>query len=197
MRRVQTMKIPRVSVAILLVVLGVLTSSPAQALELVGADPAANSTIKSAPGAITLTLSSEIIETGSSMSVRAPSGSAVDDGSLLIDGVQALIGLAKLTESGRYTVDYQFMSTDGELLSGSYTFTFDAPAVVTTPTINPTQSPIPNESEESEESQAEATGKSSLATDIFMISLLVISLLVLIFIARSLRNTKPKRRKKK
>ncbi len=191
------MKIPRVSVAILLVVLGVLTSSPAQALELVGADPAANSTIKSAPGAITLTLSSEIIETGSSMSVRAPSGSAVDDGSLLIDGVQALIGLAKLTESGRYTVDYQFMSTDGELLSGSYTFTFDAPAVVTTPTINPTQSPIPNESEESEESQAEATGKSSLATDIFMISLLVISLLVLIFIARSLRNTKPKRRKKK
>ena len=191
------MKIPRVSVAILLVVLGVLTSSPAQALELVGADPAANSTIKSAPGAITLTLSSEIIETGSSMSVRAPSGSAVDDGSLLIDGVQALIGLAKLTESGRYTVDYQFMSTDGELLSGSYTFTFDAPAVVTTPTINPTQSPIPNESEESDESQAEATGKSSLATDIFMISLLVISLLVLIFIARSLRNTKPKRRKKK
>ena len=191
------MKIPRVSVAILLVVLGVLTSSPAQALELVGADPAANSTIKSAPGAITLTLSSEIIETGSSMSVRAPSGSAVDDGSLLIDGMQALIGLAKLTESGRYTVDYQFMSTDGELLSGSYTFTFDAPAVVTTPTINPTQSPIPNESEESEESQAEATGKSSLATDIFMISLLVISLLVLIFIARSLRNTKPKRRKKK
>ena len=194
MRRVQTMKIPRVSVAILLVVLGVLTSSPAQALELVGADPTANSTIKSAPGAITLTLSSEIIETGSSMSVRAPSGSAVDDGSLLIDGVQALIGLAKLTESGRYTVDYQFMSTDGELLSGSYTFTFDAPAVVTTPTINPTQSPIPNESEES---QAEATGKSSLPTDIFMISLLVISLLVLIFIARSLRNTKPKRRKKK
>ena len=191
------MKIPRVSVAILLVGLGVLTSSPAQALELVGADPAANSTIKSAPGAITLTLSSEIIETGSSMSVRAPSGSAVDDGSLLIDGVQALIGLAKLTESGRYTVDYQFMSTDGELLSGSYTFTFDAPAVVTTPTINPTQSPIPTESKESEESQAEATGKSSLATDIFMISLLVISLLVLIFIARSLRNTKPKRRKKK
>lgn len=197
MRRVQTMKIPRVSVAILLVVLGVLTSSPAQALELVGADPAANSTIKSAPGAITLTLSSEIIETGSSMSVRAPSGSAVDDGSLLIDGVQALIGLAKLTESGRYTVDYQFMSTDGELLSGSYTFTFDAPAVVTTPTTNPTQSPIPTESEESEESQAEATGKSSLATDIFMISLLIISFLVLIFIARSLRNTKPKRRKKK
>ncbi len=194
MRRVQTMKISRVSVAILLVVLGVLTSSPAQALELVGADPAANSTIKSAPGAITLTLSSEIIETGSSMSVRAPSGSAVDDGSLLIDGVQALIGLAKLTESGRYTVDYQFMSTDGELLSGSYTFTFDAPAVVTTPTTNPTQSPIPNESEES---QAEATGKSSLATDIFMISLLIISFLVLIFIARSLRNTKPKRRKKK
>ena len=91
MRRVQTMKISRVSLAIFLVVFAALTSSPAQALELISADPAANSTIKSAPGAITLTLSSEIIETGSSMSVRAPSGSAVDDGSLLIDGVQALL----------------------------------------------------------------------------------------------------------
>ena len=171
-----------------------LAASPAQAMDLVSSDPAVNSTIKTAPSAITLTLSSEISETGSSMSVRAPSGRAVDDGSLLIDGAQALIGLSTLTESGRYTVTYQFMSAEGELLSGSYAFTYDAPAVVSTPTAEATESPTPSESEVS---PAQATGKSSLATDIFMISLLIISFLVLIFIAKSLRKPKSKKRKKK
>jgi hypothetical protein len=86
------------------------------------------------------------------------------------------------------------MGIDGELLSGSYIFTFDAPAVVTTPTANPSESAS---SSEGEAGAAGATGGSSLATDIFMISLLVISFVVLIFIARSLRNPKPKKRKKK
>jgi methionine-rich copper-binding protein CopC len=170
------------------------TASPVQAMDLLSSDPAANSTIKTAPSAVTLTLSSEILETGSSISVLAPSGRAVDDGSLLIEGSMALIGLATLTESGRHTVTYQLMSADGELLSGSYSFTFDAPAVVSTPIAPPSGSPSP---EESEASPGQATGKSSLATDIFMISLLVISFLVLIFISRSLRKTKPKKRKKK
>ena len=194
MRPVRSGKIPHFFLVTVLAAIAVFAATPAQALELVSADPSENSTIKSAPSAITLTLSSEIVETGSSMSVRAPSGSTVDDGSLLIDGNQALIGLAKLNESGRYTVSYQFMSSDGELLSGSYSFTFDAPAVVTTPTNNPSQSPSTSESSDS---PAAATGKSSTATDIFMISLLVTSFLVLIFIARSLRNSKPKKRKKK
>ena len=177
-----------------LLALCALVATPAQAMDLVASDPAANSTIKTAPSAVTLTLSSEISEAGSSMSVRAPSGRAVDDGSLLIDGAQALIGLSTLTESGTYTVTYQFMGAEGELLSGSYRFTYDAPAVVSTPTTAATGSPSPSESEVS---PAQATGKSSIATDIFMISLLIISFLVLIFIAKSLRKPKPKKRKKK
>jgi hypothetical protein len=86
------------------------------------------------------------------------------------------------------------MGVEGELLSGSYIFTFDAPAVVTTPTANPSEVASPSESAVG---SASTNGKSSLATDIFMISLLIISFLVLIFIARSLRKPKPKKRKKK
>jgi len=180
--------------SLVLVTCALLFTSPAQALDLVEADPVVNSTITSAPSAITMRLSGEIVETGSSMSVRAPSGKLVDDGSLLIDGAQALIGLGALSESGRYTVTYQFMGIEGELLSGSYIFTFDAPAVVTTPTANPSEVASPSESAVG---SASANGKSSRATDIFMISLLIISFLVLIFIARSLRKPKPKKRKKK
>ena len=180
--------------SLILVACALLFTSPAQALDLVEADPVVNSTITSAPSAITMKLSGEIVESGSSMSVRAPSGKLVDDGSLLIDGAQALIGLGTLSEPGRYTVTYQFMGIEGELLSGSYIFTFDAPAVVTTPTVSPSEVASPSESAVG---SASTNGKSSLATDIFMISLLIISFLVLIFIARSLRKPKPKKRKKK
>lgn len=171
-----------------------LVSIPAHGFELISADPVVDSTITTAPSAITLTFSSDLTETGSSLSVRAPSGMAVDDGSILIDGGNVLIGLKGLSESGRYTVTYQFMSVAGELLSGSYVFTYDAPAVLSSPEPSATLAPAP---EESQATPAEATGQSSRATDIFMIALLVVSFLVLIFIGRSLRKPKSKKRKKK
>lgn len=172
------------------------SANTAQAFDLVSADPAVNSTLKTAPSAVTLTFSTEVTDTGSTLNVRAPSGTSVDDGSLLIDGSNALVGLKKLTESGKYTVTYQIMSADGEMLEGTYNFNFDAPAVITSPSENSTSSasPMPTQTQES---PADATGKSSRATDIFMISLLVISFLVLVFIGRSLRKPKPKKRKKK
>ena len=173
-----------------------LSANTAHAFDLVSADPSVNSTLKTAPSAVTLTFSTEVTDTGSTLNVRAPSGTSVDDGSLLIDGSNALVGLKKLTESGKYTVTYQIMSADGEMLEGTYNFNFDAPAVITSPSENSTSSasPMPTQTQES---PADATGKSSRATDIFMISLLVISFLVLVFIGRSLRKPKPKKRKKK
>lgn len=171
-----------------------LTSLPAFAFDLTSADPSINSTITTAPSAVTLTFSSEVTETGSSLSVRAPSGMSVDDGSILIDGANVLVGLKQLSESGKYTVTYQFMNLDGEMLSGNYTFTYDAPAAIS----SPAQSSSPDSSmDENQESPAVATGKSSRATDIFMIGLLITSFLVLIFIGKSLRKPKSKKRKKK
>lgn len=170
------------------------TSLPAYAFELLSADPAINSTITTSPSAVTLTFSSEVTETGSFLAVRAPSGMNVDDGSLLIDGANVLVGLKKLNESGKYTVAYQFMNLDGEMLSGNYSFTYDAPAEISSPTASSSPSAS---STEGQENPAEATGKSSRATDIFMIGLLITSFLVLVFIGRSLRKPKSKKRKKK
>lgn len=170
------------------------TSLPAFAFELTSAEPSVNSTITTAPSAVTLTLSSEVTETGSTLSVRAPSGMSVDDGSILIDGANVLVGLKQLSESGKYTVTYQFMNLDGEMLSGNYSFTYDVPAEVSTPIA----SSSPSASiDVNQESPATATGKSSRATDFFMIGLLVTSFVVLIFIGKSLRKPKIKKRKKK
>jgi methionine-rich copper-binding protein CopC len=171
-----------------------LTSQPAFALELVAAEPSVNSTLTTAPSAVTLTFSSEVTETGGLLSVRAPSGMSVDDGSILIDGTNVLVGLKQLSESGKYIVTYQIMDLDGEVLSGNYTFTYDAPAEISSPTTSPSPSVI---IEENQESPAAVTGKSSRATDIFMVGLLATSFLVLIFIGRSLRKPKNKKRKKR
>ena len=190
----------RILRALLVAIIISVGGSPAFAFELVSADPAVDSTFETAPSAITLTFSGEVTDTGSSLSVRAPSGMAVDDGSLLIDGATALIGLKKLNESGRYIVTYQIMSIDGELLSGTYSFTYDAPADITTSSAAPSTSASPGPSQVS---PGEATGKSSRATDFFMIALLIASFVVLIVIGRSLRKgnssskSKSKKRKKK
>lgn len=173
-----------------------LSVTSAQAFELVSADPAVNVTVKTAPSAVTLTFSTEVTDSGSTLSVRAPSGVAVDDGSLLIDGANALIGLKKLTESGKYTVTYQVMSAQGEMLEGTYFFNFDAPAVIASPSTTSSSGASPSPSQ-TQETPAGATGKSSRATDIFMISLLIISFLVLVYIGRSLRKPQTKKRKKK
>ena len=194
-RAVQLAKRSFRSLAVLLIaVLLSFSSAPAFAFDLVSADPDVDSTIITSPGAVTLTFSSDVTDSGSSLSVRAPSGMAVDDGSLLIDGASALIGLKKLTEAGRYTVTYQFVSIDGEVLNGTYSFNFDAPAEISSPSASPTVIASPDASQVT---PGEATGKSSRATDIFMISLLVISFLVLLFIGKSLRTPKNKKRKKK
>lgn len=103
--------------ALLMTLALTLVSLPASAFELVSAEPTVDSTITTAPSAVTLNFSSEVMDAGSSMSVRAPSGMAVDDGSLLIDGSSALIGLKKLSEGGRYTVTYQIMSVEGSYLA--------------------------------------------------------------------------------
>lgn len=188
--------------AICLTLFFALSSFPALAFELVAADPVVDSTITTAPSAISLTFSGEVTDMGSSLSVRAPSGMAVDDGSLLIDGANALIGLKKLSEGGRYTVTYQFMSAEGEILSGTYSFTYDAPAEISTPSasVSPSVNPSANP-EESQASPGAATGKSSRATDIFMVALLVTSFIILVVIGRSLRNgsrsRKPKSKKRK
>ena len=188
------MRLTRILQTLIVASICALTTLPAYAFDLVSADPSINSTITTAPSAVTLTFSSEVTETGSSLSVRAPSGMNVDDGSLLIDGANVLVGLKKLSESGKYTVTYQFMNLDGEMLSGNYSFIYNAPAEISSPTASASPNPSTTESQES---PSEATGKSSRATDIFMIGLLITSFLVLIFIGKSLRKPKSKKRKKK
>jgi methionine-rich copper-binding protein CopC len=155
--------------------------------KLVSSSPASGASISSAPSVATITFSSSIGDVGNSVSVTAPNGERVDDGSLQIADTQILVGLKPLSVSGDYSVEYEVDTTEGETLSGQYKFTFVSPAVLESPKPEDIEAPTPDLNKET---------KSSKVTDFFMIGLLVLSILVLVLISRSLRKPKKKKRKK-
>lgn len=175
--------------ALLVLLLAFLQSSLnfAAAAELTKSSPAAGVSLNSSPSVVTVTFSAVIGDIGNLLTVTAPNGDRVDDGSIQIADGQMLVGLKPLTLAGEYLVEYEIVTIEGEDLIGQYKFTYVAPDVLATP------------SPESEKSVANGLNKetnSSKVTDFFMIGLLVLSILVLILISRSLRKPKKKKRKK-
>jgi len=155
--------------------------------KLISSSPASGTSISSAPSVATITFSASIGDVGNSVSVTAPNGERVDDGSLQIADTQILVGLKPLILSGEYIVNYEVDTTEGETLSGQYRFTFAAPAVLESSKPESSEAPTPDLNKET---------KSSKITDFFMIGLLTLSILVLVLISRSLRKPKKKKRKK-
>ncbi len=173
--------------ALLLMIFTHANPNLAVAAELTSSSPAAGSSITSAPSVATITFSNSIGDVGNSVTVIAPNGDRVDDGSLQIADAQILVGLKPLNIGGEYAVEYEVVTSEGETLIGQYKFTFVAPAVLATPTPESGESSTPDLNKET---------NSSRATDFFMMGLLALSILVLVLISRSLRKPKKKKRKK-
>jgi hypothetical protein len=85
-----------------------------------------------------------LIDIGNSITVLDPQGARVDDGTLTVNGTDAVAGLKLLTVSGIYTVSYSLLTDNDIPLEGTYTFSFTAPSVITSPpptVISPSASP--------------------------------------------------------
>jgi methionine-rich copper-binding protein CopC len=120
-----------------------LMGSQADANTVVATVPAVGAVLSQAPNAISVTAASSLLPDGDSLSVTDPSGAQVDDGSLTISDTSAVVGLKPLTVTGIYTVSYTLLSATDAPLTGSYTFLFNAPATVTSPSAAPTPSVSP------------------------------------------------------
>jgi methionine-rich copper-binding protein CopC len=120
-----------------------LMSSQADANSVVATVPAVGAVLSQAPNAVLVTAASSLLPDGDSLSVTDPSGAQVDDGSLTISDTSAVVGLKPLTVTGIYTVSYTLLSATDAPLTGSYTFLFNAPATVTSPSAAPTPSVSP------------------------------------------------------
>jgi methionine-rich copper-binding protein CopC len=124
--------------------------SAASANSVVASVPAVGAVLSQAPNAVSVTAATSLLTDGNSLTVTDPNGAQVDDGSLTISDTTAVVGLKPLTVTGIYTVSYTLLSATDDPLTGSYTFLFNAPAVVTTPSAVPTPSTtsvaVPNKS---------------------------------------------------
>ena len=148
-----------------------LFSPAAQANTLVATSPIAGSTLKAGPSAITITTEFPLIEEGNEIVVTDPNGKRVDTGILTVLGTDAVAEMKPLETSGLYKVSYLLLSEADIPLEGSYTFTYSAVVLST-----PSASAIP---QPSVSATAEPVG-SNFGTNLFVISLLGLSILVLI-----------------
>jgi methionine-rich copper-binding protein CopC len=172
-RTVHDARLPRVIAlvaALLLAVLaGFASASPARAHdELLGTDPAADSTVDELPAELRLTFSGVIAaEAGASeVQVTDASGASLADGEPTAqDNVltQPLSGEA----SGAVTVVWKVVSSDGHPISGEYSFTVSgAPAPTDTGAPAPTDTGAPAPTETAEPTQtAEPTPTRAPAED--------------------------------
>jgi copper resistance protein C len=148
-----------------------LSAPAAQANTLVATSPIAGSTLKAGPSAITITTEFPLIEEGNEIIVTDPNGKRVDTGILTVLGTDAVAEMKPLETSGLYKVSYLLLSDADIPLEGSYTFTYSAVVLST-----PTASAIP---QPSASATAQPVG-SNFGTNLFVISLLGLSILVLV-----------------
>ena len=148
-----------------------LFAPAAQANTLVATSPIAGSTLKAGPSAITITTEFPLIEEGNEIVVTDPNGKRVDTGILTVLGTDAVAEMKPLETSGLYKVSYLLLAEADIPLEGSFTFTYSA-VVLSTPSVSATPQP-------SASATAEPVG-SNFGTNLFVISLLGLSILVLV-----------------
>ncbi|WP_243742274.1 copper resistance CopC family protein [Actinorugispora endophytica] len=110
--------------------LGVGLAPAAQAHNtLISSSPEDGATLDAVPDEVVLTFNADVNDGGNGIVVTGPDGADHAEGEVELDGPEASIAIAPLTEAGEYTIDYRIVSADGHPLSDTLTFTLDEAAV--------------------------------------------------------------------
>ncbi len=109
--------------ALLLAVLSPAGAGPASAhAALISSDPAADSSLPTAPTQVSATFSEDLQAAFAAMTVVGPDGNLWSTGDVRVDGPVATVGLRPLGPAGTYTANYRVTSADGHVISGSWSF---------------------------------------------------------------------------
>lgn len=116
---------------------------------LLSSDPAADSTVLSAPQRVSATFNEDLQSAFAAMTVVGPDGNLWSAGDPEVRGAIVGIGMRPAGPAGRYTVNYRVTSGDGHVVTGSWSFTLAAagtgapgPAVSPADSRNDTQIPL-------------------------------------------------------
>jgi len=146
-------------------------AGPASANSLVSTVPVAGTTINSTPSAITLNTQDVVMDAGNTVTVTDPQGARVDDGTLTVNATTIVAGLKLMKVSGLYTVSYALLTNNDVPLQGTFTFTFNAPSVISSPTVI-TPSP----------SSTEAPASAGLGVPVLIVGLIFAVVAVFLFL---------------
>ncbi len=123
--------------AMVVLAVGLLMAVPGTASSHTGlraTEPAADSTVTTAPQAVTVTFSAGVL--GGDVTVTGPDGTPVGSGPVAHDGA-VLTAPVSLTAAGRHSVAWSAVADDGHALDGTFAFEF-APATPIPTTAAPT-----------------------------------------------------------
>jgi copper resistance protein C len=153
--------------------------APANATSLISSSPVGGSVLSLAPTAVTITANTDLTDGANEVTVLDPLGVRVDDGALQMQGAILTVGVKPLTATGVYTVNYTMMAVGEESLTGSFTFLFNAPAVIAEPTpslSNPAEQP----------SDSASVNRTS---DLLVIALLIFAIFILVLMVKYAKQT--------
>lgn len=168
--------------------------SSSWANNIVATSPVIGTKLASAPNAVSVTAETSLLDQGNSLAVTDPNGGQVDDGSLTISDTTAVVGLKPLTVSGVYTVSYTLLSATDVPLVGTFTFMYNAPATITTPSASPIPQPT-SSSTASIPSLPPTTNSSATVIVLILVGLAFLIILFLLWYARMIWVQSRKSRK--
>lgn len=113
-----------------------LPSAQAHA-ELVSANPAVGSHLDSLPSQVTVTFDGNLLVIGGSktnvLMVKDSQGVQIDAGDSKVSGATMIVDLNPVSTSGKFTVSWRVVSSDGHPEVSSYQFTVGTPIASVTP----------------------------------------------------------------
>jgi len=164
----------------------------AQANSVLSTVPAVGAVLSQAPNAVSVTAATPLLADGNSLAVTDPNGLQVDDGSLTIADTTAVVGLKPLSVTGIYTVAYTLLSATDAPVTGSYTFLFNAPASIT----SPSAAPIPIVTSPAKQKNSTSSSSASITVFVFL-GIATIVALFLLWYARMIWNQARKARQRR
>ena len=156
--------------------IGTVSAGPALATSLVSSSPVAGSVLSIAPTAVTLIANAELTDGANELTVLDPTGNRVDDGSVQMQNATLTVGIKPLTVTGIYTVNYTLMAVGESPITSSFTFLFNAPAVITEPSPGAT-------------SEAVTPQSINRTSDFLVIALLIFACFILVLLSRYAKET--------
>lgn len=110
---------------------------------LIGASPAADSSVETLPAELTLTFNAQLIdgEGATEVVVTDAAGASVTDGAATVDGSVVNQPLVAEADAGQYHVIRKIVSSDGHPTSGEFFFTVNTGSRSATATAEPSATP--------------------------------------------------------